>query len=72
MNECYIENAFNKSPIKQRSVYGGLSALLSKFDNNVERKENMSLPTVLRKMKAKEGHITYLREIHRNNGVQFD
>lgn len=72
IKECYVDGAFDKSPIKQKSVYGGLSALLSKFDNNVDKKENMSLPTVLRTMKASEAHITYLREIHRDNNIGFD
>lgn len=72
IKECYVDGAFDKSPIKQKSVYGGLSALLSKFDNNVDKRENMSLPTVLRTMKASEAHITYLREIHRNNNIGFD
>ena len=73
VSEVYIDGAFDKSPIKQKSVYGGLSALLAKFDRQGGKdRDNMSLPTVLKKMNATEGHITYLRQIHRDNNIGFD
>lgn len=70
INECFIEGAFNKVSKKQKSPYAGLSALLEKFDKRST--SNLSMAKVLKDLKATNKHISYLRELHRDQNLPFD
>ena len=72
-SEVYLKGAFDKKEVAFQAKYNNsanLAKLLAKFDRQTV--SNLSLEEVMKKCKASNEVITYIRELHRLHNIKYN